>query len=314
MESIIDIKGMHCKSCAELIETKLKALEGIERVSVSFAEEKAFIDFDPKLINFDKIKKEIESFGYRVDIKDELIKNNISNKKTEKKSILQGITYGLIPHTGCIVFILASVLGVTTAIELFKPLLLNPYFFYILMLLSFTFATISSAFYLMKNGLLSSIGIKRKWKYLSTMYGSTIGINLLLFIIIFPLLTNVSTAQSVTGNLIALENNLNSLSSLKLSVDIPCSGHAPLISDELKKLNGVSSVQFSLPNVFDVKYDPTKISKQQILSLDIFKTYKAIVLSEATNKVITTQQPLQNSITDGGSCRVGSCGCGCGER
>jgi copper chaperone CopZ len=232
------------------------------------------------------------------------------SEQKENKGLLSGIVYGLIPHTGCIAFIIASVLGVTAATELFKPLLLNPYFFYILIVLSFTFATISSAFYLRKNGLLSSLGIRRKWKYLSTMYGSTIGVNLLLFMLIFPLLANVSTAQPVTGNLIG---SISSLSSIRLGVDIPCSGHAPLISDELKKIDGVSSVQFSLPNVFDVKYDSSKASKQQILSLEVFKTYKATVLSESVQQ--DGQQYSQPSI--GGCCGGGeSCGsgCGCGSR
>jgi copper chaperone CopZ len=232
------------------------------------------------------------------------------SEQKENKGLLSGIVYGLIPHTGCIAFIIASVLGVTAATELFKPLLLNPYFFYILIVLSFTFATISSAFYLRKNGLLSSLGIRRKWKYLSTMYGSTIGVNLLLFMLIFPLLANVSTAQPVTGNLIG---SISSLSSIRLGVDILCSGHAPLISDELKKIDGVSSVQFSLPNVFDVKYDSSKVSKQQILSLEVFKTYKATVLSESVQQ--DGQQYSQPSI--GGCCGGGeSCGsgCGCGSR
>jgi copper chaperone CopZ len=98
-----------------------------------------------------------------------------------------------------------------------------------------------------------------------------------------------------------------------LGVDIPCSGHAPLISDELKKIDGVSSVQFSLPNVFDVKYDSSKASKQQILSLEVFKTYKATVLSESVQQ--DGQQYSQPSID--GCCGGGeSCGsgCGCGSR
>lgn len=238
------------------------------------------------------------------------------SEQKKGKGFLTGIFYGLIPHAGCIAFIAASIFGVTAATELFKPLLLNPYFFYILMALSFTFATISSTFYLRKNGMLSTDGIKRKWKYLSTMYGSTIGVNLLLFLLIFPLLANVSVAQSPTGNLISA-TNVNSLSSIRLSVDIPCSGHAPLISDELKKIIGISSVQFSLPNVFDVKYDSSKTNKDQILSLEIFKTYKATVLSESAqqnSQITESSQSLTDSCCGGGSCGSGSCGCGCGSR
>ena len=306
-EEIIDIRGMHCKSCAEKIETKLSQTEGIDEARVSLVEEKAFVKFDPAKIDIGTIKKEIESIGYGAGAK--------------KGSVKQGIVYGLIPHAGCIAFIIASIFGVTAATEFFKPLLLNPYFFYILIALSFSFATISSALYLRKNGLLSAIGIKRKWKYLSTMYGSTIGVNLLLFMIIFPLLANVSVAQTPTGNFLGAANNsgIDTLSSLKLQVDIPCSGHASLISGELKKIAGVNGIQFSLPNVFEVKYDTSQASKQQILALDVFKTYKATVLSESSSQLDgQNSQPAINSqpSSGGSSCGggSGSCGCGCGSR
>jgi copper chaperone CopZ len=276
-EEVIEITGMHCKSCADKIESNLSQIEGIEKVEVNLLEEKAFVKFNPEKVSSKAIKREIETMGYGTDA------------KINKTSLKQGIVYGLVPHIGCIAFIIGSVLGVTALTQFFSPLLMNPYFFDILVALSFGFATLSSVLYLRKNGLLSTTGAKRKWKYLSTMYGSTIGINLLLFLIIFPLLANLSLA-SPTGNLLASVNNL---STLKLQVDIPCSGHAPLISGELKTISGVSGIQFSLPNVFDMKYDSTKTSKQQILSLDVFKTYKATVLSESAI------QPNQLSVADG---------------
>ena len=86
--------------------------------------------------------------------------------KKQPKGFWSGLIYGLIPHTGCIAFIIFTILGVTTATALFKPLLLSPYFFYILIALSFIFATISALIYLKKCALLSLRGIKTKWKYL----------------------------------------------------------------------------------------------------------------------------------------------------
>jgi len=313
-EEIIEIKGIHCKSCVEKIEAKLSQLKGIYKVRVSLIEEKAYVSFDPAQTNLDTIKKEIESLGYKTDLK----------SKTEKSSIKQGVLYGLIPHTGCIGFIIASVLGVTVFTQLFKPLLLNPYFFYTLILISFIFATISAIIYMKKQGFItfnkcgdglevsfSPEGIKRKWKYLLTLYGTTISINLLLFMIIFPLLANVPVVSSPTTGVflgIASNENVNGISSIRLKVDIPCPGHAPLISQELKSINGVVMVQFSFPNVFDVKYDSTKTSKQQILSLEVFKTYKATVLDESASQQNTQQSNSQPS-GNGGSCR-----CGCGSR
>jgi copper chaperone CopZ len=317
---IIEIKGMHCKSCVERIEAKLSQLKGVYKARVSLVEEKAYVSFDPTQTNLDAIKTEIESLGYKTDLK----------SKTEKSSIKQGIIYGLIPHTCCIAFIIASILGVTVATQFFKPLLLNPYFFYILIAISFIFATISAIIYLKRQGFItfnkakdgleisfSPEAIKRKWKYLSTLYGTTIGVNLLLFMIIFPLLANVSVSpSSATGAFagIASNENVDGISSIRLKVDIPCPGHAPLISQELKSINGVVGVQFSFPNVFDVKYDSTKTSKQQILSLDMFKTYKATVLDGSTTQQNTQQPNSQPSSSGGSCCGSGSCGCGCGRR
>jgi len=281
-EEIIDIKGMHCKSCVEKIESKLSQINGLEDARVSLVEEKAFVKFDSTKVDIDTIKKEIESIGYETNVtSDESASISVAEVKTSKGSLKQGIIYGLVPHIGCIAFIIGSVLGVTALTQFFSPFLMNPYFFQILVALSFGFATLSSVLYLRKNGLLSTVGAKRKWKYLSTMYGSTIGINLLLFLVIFPLLANVSLA-SPTGNLIAGVND--SLSTLKMQVDIPCSGHATLISGELKKIDGVTGIQFSLPNIFTVTYDPSKTSQQQILALDAFKTYKATILSQSSDQ------------------------------
>lgn len=314
-EEVVEIKGIHCKSCVEKIEAKLSQLKGVYNAKVSLAEEKAYISFDSTQINLDTIKKEIESIGYKTDLK----------SKKEKSAIKQGIIYGLIPHTGCIVFIIASVLGVAVATQLFKPLLLNPYFFYILILISFIFATISAIIYMKKQGFItfnkgeggleigfSPKGIKRKWKYLLTLYGTTVGINLLLFMMIFPLLANVSVSPpSATGAFVGIVSNKNVddiyMSSLRLKVDIPCPGHAPLILQELKSINGVVEVQFSFPNIFNVKYDFTKTSKQQILSLEVFKSYKATVLNESATRQNTQQSNSQPSSSIGG-CGSGCCG------
>jgi copper chaperone CopZ len=155
--------------------------------------------------------------------------------------------------------------------------LLNRYFFYILIGLSIFFATISAIIYLKKNGILSFQGIKRKWKYLSILYGTTIFVNLLFFMVIFPYLANLNRVQP------AALIEPTPLSSITLKVKILCSGHAPLISNELKKIDGVEDVKFSFPNLFEIKYNSSKTSKDKILSLKIFDTYKAEIIKEDTN-------------------------------
>jgi len=44
----LKIEGMHCVSCANIIQSRLSKLPGIKSVSVNFATEKAAIDFEPE--------------------------------------------------------------------------------------------------------------------------------------------------------------------------------------------------------------------------------------------------------------------------
>ena len=176
---------------------------------------------------------------------------------------------------------------------------------------------LSALLYLRKNGLLSALGAKKKWKYLTGMFGSTIGINLLLFLVIFPVLANAAPSN-ITGG--ALGEQAPYVSTLKMTVDIPCSGHAPLITSELKTIGGVLGVQFSFPNTFDVTYDNTKTTKQEILALDVFKEYPATVVSSASaspatqNSGSTQQLTNQTAAGGAGSCGASASGCSCGSR
>ncbi len=225
-----------------------------------------------------------------------------SDKPRKKANTFwQGLMYGLIPHTGCILFIIASVLGATVLMQFFKPLLMNRYIFHALIGVSIGFATLSSIIYLKKNRMLSWKGVRRKKGYLSIMYGSTIGINLVLFLLVFPMLANFTIADS--GN-----NDLTGNSIMNIKVDIPCPGHAPLISNELKTIDGVNNVKFSFPNNFAVSYDSLKTSKESMLSLDVFEEYPAEVISEEINN---DQELIETNDNQATSCG-GSCGSTCG--
>jgi copper chaperone CopZ len=190
-----------------------------------------------------------------------------ANIKDKKKGFVNGIVYGLVPHTFCILFIIGSILGVTLFTSAFKPFLMNKNFFYILIGLSFGFATLSALFYLKRNNCLCTSGAGKRWKFLSILYATTIGINLLFFFVIFPAVANIG---AVSGKAVSD----SSLSQLVLNVDIPCSGHAPLIISELKTLDGVKDVQYDSGN-FNVKYDSSETTKEEILKLKIFEEYTA---------------------------------------
>lgn len=190
--------------------------------------------------------------------------NCCENKKS--KGLLSGILLGIIPHSFCIAFIIFSAIGSVFFTSLSKKFLMIPYFFHLLIFISILFATILSVFYLKKCNCLHTNGMKSKWKYLTTLYLSTIVTNLFIFFVVMPALANTGQKN---------ENFQENLSALSLNVDIPCSGHAPLIIDELQKEGRVSSVEFENPNFFKIKYNPKETSPEKIASLKVFKTYKA---------------------------------------
>lgn len=198
----------------------------------------------------------------------------------KRKGFLSGVLFGLIPHSFCIAFIIFSIIGTVTATAFLKKFLLIPHFFYFLVFVSLLLATISSAIYLKKTDCLCASGIKIKWKYISTLYSMTILVNLLMFFVVLPALANVNLQKSpASGNTTdqTSPGTENSLVELSIEVQIPCSGHASLIIDEIRKNCNVQFVKFEMPNRFEIKYDPVMTTPDKIISLDIFKTYPAII-------------------------------------
>ncbi|MBW3004064.1 cadmium-translocating P-type ATPase [Candidatus Woesearchaeota archaeon] len=60
----ISISGMHCQSCAAIIEKGLGKLEGVKSANVNFATEKATVVFNERKINDKDIADEVTKKGY----------------------------------------------------------------------------------------------------------------------------------------------------------------------------------------------------------------------------------------------------------
>ncbi|MHB1252773.1 MAG: heavy metal translocating P-type ATPase [Candidatus Humimicrobiaceae bacterium] len=80
MEKVtVPIKGMHCASCALVIEKTLKKTEGVKEVNVNYGTEKASIEFDRDKVSLAKMSDSIKPFGY------EFIGSDLS-QETDRKS------------------------------------------------------------------------------------------------------------------------------------------------------------------------------------------------------------------------------------
>ncbi len=65
----IHITGMTCTTCAATIEKGLSETPGVEQADVSFASEKASIEYDPMKVDLAKIKDAVSQLGYGVATK-----------------------------------------------------------------------------------------------------------------------------------------------------------------------------------------------------------------------------------------------------
>jgi len=68
------ISGMHCASCASIIENTLKKTEGVESVFVNYGNESVKLIFDNAKVDFNKIAEEIKKLGYFLETN--VVKNN----------------------------------------------------------------------------------------------------------------------------------------------------------------------------------------------------------------------------------------------
>ncbi len=66
LELTLPITGMHCANCAVTIERVLGRLEGVGKVSVNLASERAFVTYDPQRSQQSEIVRQIRKVGYDI--------------------------------------------------------------------------------------------------------------------------------------------------------------------------------------------------------------------------------------------------------
>ena len=89
------IKGMHCNSCATLIEEKLRGRSGVNGAKVSFDSQKAAVLFDETKIKESDISQLVEQAGdYKVEKIEEKEELENSADSPKPRSFLTGILVG----------------------------------------------------------------------------------------------------------------------------------------------------------------------------------------------------------------------------
>ena len=63
----LSLSGMHCSSCAQLIERSLKGVSGVKDAHVNFAAEKALVAFEETDVSVQRLIEAVSNAGYRAE-------------------------------------------------------------------------------------------------------------------------------------------------------------------------------------------------------------------------------------------------------
>ena len=62
----LQVEGMHCGSCAKLVERALKATPGVTSATVILAKQQAVVGYDPQQVTVEALKSAVVTQGYAV--------------------------------------------------------------------------------------------------------------------------------------------------------------------------------------------------------------------------------------------------------
>lgn len=87
----LKIGGMHCAGCVNSIQRHVSAIEGVSRVEVNLANEKAVVDYDPAKVGLQDIEKAVQNVGYRVVYETVSLKVGGITDSSDAQRLEQGI-------------------------------------------------------------------------------------------------------------------------------------------------------------------------------------------------------------------------------
>ena len=91
------IKGMHCASCAIIIEKTLNKAEGVESAQVNFGTESVRVVFNKEKTDFQKISKKVEPLGYSlINMSEHASHMNMNQPRQDKLIEIKGMRDKLI--------------------------------------------------------------------------------------------------------------------------------------------------------------------------------------------------------------------------
>jgi len=93
----LSLSGMHCASCAKIIERSLKGVSGIKEANVNFVAEKARVVYDSSIVNVPALIAAVDDAGYKAEIPDTSNPNADRDKReAEIKGYRNKFIWGLV--------------------------------------------------------------------------------------------------------------------------------------------------------------------------------------------------------------------------
>ena len=62
---VVSVRDINCATCALAIEKQVKRLKGVKDVRAAIMLNKIFVDYDPKLVDLEAIRRRINKTGYK---------------------------------------------------------------------------------------------------------------------------------------------------------------------------------------------------------------------------------------------------------
>jgi Cu+-exporting ATPase len=96
--NIYKVKGMHCASCASIIERAVKKIDGVEDISVNNGTEKARILYDESKTSLDSFNQKLDSLGYTLEpesVNEHAGHLGVNQSKQEKLKEIQTMRNGV---------------------------------------------------------------------------------------------------------------------------------------------------------------------------------------------------------------------------
>lgn len=118
----LSLSGMHCSSCAALIEKSLKKVKGVSKVNVNFAAEKAFVFYDSNTATVDSLITAVKKAGYQAsEVKNNDPEFDRKKREAEIKGLSESFINSLILSIPMLYFMLFDFISWIPGKDYFTP-------------------------------------------------------------------------------------------------------------------------------------------------------------------------------------------------